>query len=101
MSGFFFFPPVRDVFMADGESDLAVDFTCEPAHALSFLQAAPPAMASASDSMNFCFCKSILNLDIKWRGPSFLYNVDLPQLNSWVLFTKSVKLNWKKVTKQI
>lgn len=37
---------------------------------------------------------------MKWRGPSFLYNVDLPQLNSWVLFTKSVKLNWKKVTKQ-
>lgn len=25
------------------------------------------------------FSKSIFNLDIKRRGPSFLYNVDLPQ----------------------
>lgn len=48
------------------------------AHVPSFLQVVPPAIASACDSMDFCFCKSILNLDITWRGPSFLYNVDLP-----------------------
>lgn len=81
--------------MADGEYDLGINLICKPAHVLSFLQVVPPAIASAYDSMDFCFCKSILNLDIIWRGPSFLYNVDLPQLNSWVLFTKSVKLNWK------
>lgn len=82
--------------MANRECDLGIHLICKPAHVLSFLQVVPPAIASAYDSVDFCFCKSILNLDIKWRGPSFLYNVDLPQLNSWVLFTKSVKLNWKK-----
>lgn len=71
--------------MADREYDLGINLICKP-HVLSFLQVVPPVMASAYDYMDFCFCESILNLDMEWRGPSFLYNVDLPQLNSWVLF---------------
>lgn len=72
--------------MADGECSLGVGLICKPAHVLSFLQVVPPVIASAYDLNGFlCFDKSIINLEIKWRGPSFLYNVDLPQLNSWVL----------------